>query len=51
MKTWQKVAVGAGAAIVLGGMVWYSIYRSNQGVITVQTGHVQRQDLTSLVTA
>jgi len=51
MKTWQKVAVGAGAAMVLGGVVWYSIYHANQGVASVQTGRVQRQDLASLVTA
>ncbi len=43
--------IGAGAAAVLGGMVWYSIYRANQGVVSVQTGRVQRQDLTSMVTA
>jgi len=46
MKTWQKVMIGAGAAAVLGGMVWYSINRANQGVVSVQTGRVQRQDLT-----
>ena len=51
MKMWQKVGIGAGAAVVLGGMAWYSIYKANQGVITVQTGRVVRQDLTSLVTA
>ena len=51
MKTWHKIMIGAGAAVVLGGVVWYSINRANQGVITVQTGRVQRQDLTSLVTA
>ncbi|MBZ5502287.1 MAG: efflux RND transporter periplasmic adaptor subunit [Acidobacteriia bacterium] len=51
MKTWQKVMIGAGAVAVLGGMVWYSISRANQGVVSVQTGRVQRQDLTSMVTA
>ena len=51
MKTWQKVMIGVGAAAVLGGMVWYSINRANQGVVSVQTGRVQRQDLTSVVTA
>ncbi len=51
MKTWQKIAIGAGAVIVIGGMAWYSIYKSNQDVITVQTGRVGRGDLTSLVTA
>lgn len=51
MKTWQKVMIGVGAVAVLGGMVWYSINKANQGVVSVQTGRVQRQDLTSLVTA
>jgi HlyD family secretion protein len=51
MKTWQKVGIGAGVALLLGGVAWYSIYQQNQGVITVQTGQVTRQDLTSIVTA
>ena len=51
MKTWQKVAIGVGAALVIGGVAWYSIYQQNQGVITVQTGRVVRQDLTSVVSA
>jgi len=51
MKTWQKLMTGVGAAIVLVGVPWYSIYRSNQGQVTVQTGRAQRQDLVSLVTA
>lgn len=51
MKTWQKVVIGVGAALVIGGIAWYSIYQQNQGVITVQTGRVVRQDLTSIVTA
>jgi HlyD family secretion protein len=51
MKTWQKVGIGAGVAVLLGGMAWYSIYKQSQGVITVQTGQVSRQDLTSIVTA
>jgi HlyD family secretion protein len=51
MKTWQKVGIGAGVALLLGGVAWYSIYEQNQGVITVQTGQVTRQDLTSVVSA
>ncbi len=51
MKRWKKVAllsVGAAAVIGLavGGVVW-----SRRGVVTVQTGKVQRQDLTQVVTA
>jgi len=51
MKTWQKIAIGAGVVVVLGGMTWYSVYKSNQDTVTVQTGRVAREDLTSLVTA
>jgi len=51
MKTWQKIGIGAGAVVVLGGITWYSVYQSNQNVVTVQTGRVVRQDLTSVVTA
>jgi HlyD family secretion protein len=51
MKMGQKVAIGVGAAIVLGGMVWFSVYQVNKGVVTVQSGQVVRQDLTSIVTA
>ena len=51
MKIWQKAVIGAGALIVVGGIVWYSVYKSNQNVVVVQTGRVARQDLVSLVTA
>ncbi|HUA01896.1 MAG TPA: efflux RND transporter periplasmic adaptor subunit [Candidatus Aquilonibacter sp.] len=51
MKTWQKVGIGAGVVLLLGGITAYSIIKQNQGVVTVQTGQVAREDLTSLVTA
>jgi len=51
MKTWQKVAIGAGAVAVLGGIVLFSVYQVNKGVQTVQSGKVTREDLTSIVTA
>jgi HlyD family secretion protein len=51
MKTWQKIAIAAAGVTVLAGITWYSIYKSNQNVVTVQSGRVERQDLTSLVTA
>jgi len=52
MKTWQKVLIGAGGAIVLGGIVLFSINQANKGVITVQTAKVAKQDsLMSMVTA
>jgi HlyD family secretion protein len=51
MKTWQKIGIAAGGLVVLGGIAWYSIYKSNQDVVKVQSGRVIREDLTSLVTA
>jgi len=51
MKTGRKVAIGAAAVVALGGIVWFSVYQVNKGVVTVQSGQVVRQDLTSVVTA
>jgi HlyD family secretion protein len=51
MKTWQKVGIGAGVVLVLGGIAWFSAYQVNKGVVAVQTGHVIKADLTSVVTA
>jgi len=51
MKTWQKVSIGVGVLVLILGMVWFSTYQVNKGVVTVQTGQAVRQDLTSLVTA
>jgi HlyD family secretion protein len=52
MKTWHKVAIGAGAVVVLGGIVLFSVSQANKGVVTVQTAKVVTQDsLVSLVTA
>src|ERR1700680_4126435 len=52
MKTWQKVGIGLGGAIVLGGIVWFSINQANKGVVTVQTGKVAKVDsVVSQVTA
>jgi len=52
MKTWHKVAIGVGGAVVLGGIVLYSVNQAKKGVVTVQTSKVAKQDsLVSLVTA
>ena len=40
-----------GAVVILGSISWYSIYQSNKGVVTVQSGKVVKQDLVSIVTA
>ena len=52
MKTWHKVAIGAGVVAVLGGIVLFSVNQANKGVVAVQTAKVTKQDsLVSLVTA
>ena len=52
MKTWQKVGIGAGAVVVLGGIVLFSVNQANKGVVTVQTAKVAPQEtLVSQVTA
>jgi HlyD family secretion protein len=51
MKTWQKVGIGVGGAALVAIMVGVSVYQVNKGVVTVQSGRVVRQDLTSIVTA
>jgi HlyD family secretion protein len=51
MKTWQKVGIGTGVVLLLGGISLFSVYQVNKGVVTVQTGRVVREDLTSIVTA
>jgi HlyD family secretion protein len=51
MKMWKKVTIGVGAVVVLGGIALYSVNQANKDIVTVQTGKVGKQDLTSLVTA
>jgi HlyD family secretion protein len=51
MKTWQKVAIGVGAVVVIGGIAAYSVKQASKGVVTVQTAKIGKQDLVSLVTA
>src|SRR5271169_6616267 len=51
MKQWKKVtlaimAIVAFVSLAIGGVVW-----SRRGVVSVQTGKVQRQDLAQIVTA
>jgi HlyD family secretion protein len=50
MKTWKKIAIGAGVAVLLFGIV-VTVYQSRKNVVTVQTGNTQRQDLSSIVSA
>jgi HlyD family secretion protein len=49
MKPWKKFAIGAAVAVVLAVIVGFTVYQSGKNVVTVQTGKVQRQDLSSVV--
>jgi len=51
MKKWKKPLLIGGAVIVIAIIVGVSVQMSNKGVVTVQTGKVAKQDLTSTVTA
>ena len=51
MKTWKKVLIGVGGvllALIVAGIV---VHQSNKGIVIVQTGKAQRQDLSSIVSA
>ena len=51
MKTWKKVVIVLGVVVVLGGIVVFTLNQANRDVVTVQTGNVAEQDITSQVTA
>ncbi len=51
MKTWKKVAIGVGIAVVLASIVGFTVHQSSKNVVTVQTGKAQRQDLATVVSA
>ncbi|MGB6024856.1 MAG: efflux RND transporter periplasmic adaptor subunit [Candidatus Sulfotelmatobacter sp.] len=51
MKTWKKIAIGIGVVVVLAAIVGFTVYQSGKNVVTVQTGKVQREDLSSVVSA
>jgi HlyD family secretion protein len=51
MKTWKKVAIGAGAVVVVAAVAGIAVYQSHKNVVTVQTGKAQRMDLVAVVSA
>src|SRR5271168_1345981 len=51
MKTWKKVLIGVGAALLLVIIVSATVYQSRKNLVTVQTGKVQKQNLASVVSA
>ena len=51
MKNWKKVALIVGVVVILLAVVGFTVLQSRKGVVTVQTGKVVHEDLTSVVTA
>src|SRR5712672_3743398 len=51
MKAWKKIAIGAGAVLLLGIIVAFTVHQSSKNVVTVQTVKAQRQDLSTIVSA
>lgn len=51
MKAWKKIAIGVGVVVVLAAIVGFTVHQSGKNVVTVQTGKVQREDLSSVVSA
>jgi HlyD family secretion protein len=51
MKTWKKAVLIGGIAVLIVGGVGFSIRQSRKGIVNVQTGKVERLDLTSIVSA
>jgi HlyD family secretion protein len=49
MKTWKKVAIGVGCALLLLAIGSFIVYQSRKGVAQVQTGKVAQGDLTAIV--
>ena len=51
MKPWKKIAIGGGVVVLLATIVGITAHQSGKNVVTVQTGKVQRQDLSAVVSA
>jgi HlyD family secretion protein len=49
MKLWKKLAIGAGAVVLLAIIVAVTVHQSAKNVATVQTSKAQREDLSSVV--
>src|ERR1700730_1537505 len=51
MSTGKKIVIGSGVVIVVVVIASIAVYQSRKGVVTVQSGKAQRQDLASIVSA
>ena len=47
----KKIAIIVGVVILLGAIVGFTVNQSQKNVVTVQTGKVYKQDISSVVTA
>ena len=50
-RNWKKIGLIGGIALLLVGVVGFTVVRSQKDVLAVQTGRVVREDLTSIVSA
>jgi HlyD family secretion protein len=51
MKAWKKIAIGVGIVILIAIVIGFTVHQSSKNVVTVQTGKVLRQDLSTVVSA
>jgi HlyD family secretion protein len=51
MKKWQKITIGITAGVILLGVGGFLYHQLTKDIVTVQSGKVTKQDLTSIVTA
>src|SRR6202051_3785904 len=51
MSTAKKILIGSGVVIAVLAISSIAVYQSHKGVVTVQTGKAERQDLASIVSA
>ena len=51
MKPWKKIAIGGRRGLLLQPSSSITVHQSGKNVVTVQTGKVQREDLSSVVSA
>ncbi len=51
MSTFKKILIGSGIAIAVLAITGIAVHQSRKGIVTVQTGKAERQDLASIVSA
>jgi len=51
MSTFKKILIGTGVVIAVLAVTGIAVHQSRKGIVTVQTGKAERQDLASIVSA